>query len=51
MAYLRRESQYSQARRPDLILLDLNMPRKDWQIVIVKKIEQSWFTIVRLTKE
>ena len=48
MAYLRRESP---AWRPDLILLDLNMPRNDWQIAIVKKFEQSWFTIVRLTKE
>lgn len=29
MAYLRREGEYGTARRPDLILLDLNMPRKD----------------------
>lgn len=27
MAYLRRESSYSDAARPDLILLDLNLPR------------------------
>lgn len=27
--YLRREGKFSQARRPDLILLDLNLPRKD----------------------
>ena len=27
--YLRREGRYAQAHRPDLILLDLNMPRMD----------------------
>ena len=27
--YLRREGRFSDARRPDLILLDLNMPRMD----------------------
>lgn len=29
LAYLRREEPYSAAVRPDLILLDLNLPRKD----------------------
>lgn len=29
MAFLRREREYSDAPRPDLILLDLNMPRKN----------------------
>ena len=29
LAYLRREGKYANARRPDLILLDLNLPRKD----------------------
>ena len=29
LAYLRRESPYGQTARPDLILLDLNMPRKN----------------------
>lgn len=29
LAYLRRENKYSNAVRPDLILLDLNLPRKD----------------------
>lgn len=29
LAYLRREGEYSDATRPDLILLDLNLPRKD----------------------
>jgi len=28
MAFLRREGKYADAPRPDLILLDLNMPRK-----------------------
>ena len=29
MAYLRQEGEFKDASRPDLILLDLNMPRKD----------------------
>ena len=29
MAYLRREGPHADARLPDLILLDINMPRKD----------------------
>ncbi|MDX1494653.1 MAG: response regulator [Longimicrobiales bacterium] len=29
MAYLRREGEHEDATRPDLILLDLNLPRKD----------------------
>jgi chemotaxis family two-component system response regulator Rcp1 len=29
MAFLRREGDYASACRPDLILLDLNLPRKD----------------------
>lgn len=29
LAYLRREGKHADARRPDLILLDLNLPRKD----------------------
>ena len=28
LAFLRREAPYAQAPRPDLVLLDLNMPRK-----------------------
>jgi CheY-like chemotaxis protein len=34
MAYLRREHPYSAAKRPDLILLDLNLPRKDGRAVL-----------------
>ena len=29
MAYLRREGKFATAPRPDLILLDLNLPKKD----------------------
>ncbi|SEG43068.1 Response regulator receiver domain-containing protein [Thermomonospora echinospora] len=34
MAYLRREGAYADAPRPDLILLDLNLPRKDGREVL-----------------
>ena len=34
MAFLRREGQFSEAEKPDLILLDLNLPRKDGREVL-----------------
>jgi two-component system response regulator len=34
MAYLRREGKYANAARPDLILLDLNLPKKDGREVL-----------------
>jgi CheY-like chemotaxis protein len=34
MAYLRREGVYTEAKRPDLILLDLNLPQKDGREVL-----------------
>jgi two-component system response regulator len=34
LAYLRREGQYENAARPDMILLDLNLPRKDGREVL-----------------
>lgn len=34
MAFLRREGEYKDAVRPDLILLDLNLPRKDGRQVL-----------------
>jgi len=40
MAYLRREGAHSNARRPDLILLDLNLPKKDGREVL-KEIKES----------
>jgi CheY-like chemotaxis protein len=36
MAYLRREGEFSGARRPDLILLDLNLPGKDGREVLAE---------------
>ncbi len=34
LAYLRREGPYSDAARPDIILLDLNLPKKDGRQVL-----------------
>jgi CheY-like chemotaxis protein len=34
MEYLRQEGKYAQAVRPDLILLDLNLPKKDGREVL-----------------
>ncbi len=34
LAYLRREGKYSDAGKPDLIMLDLNLPRKDGREVL-----------------
>jgi len=36
MAYLRREDKYAKAIRPDLIMLDLNLPRKDGREVLAE---------------
>ena len=36
MAYLRREGKYLEATRPDLILLDLNLPKKDGREVLAE---------------
>ncbi|MCW6005029.1 response regulator [Micromonospora sp. CPCC 205371] len=42
LAYLRREGQYADAVTPDLILLDLNLPRRDGRQVLaeIKEDEQ-----------
>jgi len=34
LAYLRRQKPYNKAPRPDLILLDLNLPKKDGRAVL-----------------
>ena len=36
MAFLRKEAIYSESPRPDLILLDLNLPKKDGREVLVE---------------
>lgn len=36
MAFLRREGKYADAPRPDIILLDLNLPRKDGHEVLAE---------------
>ncbi|MCZ7419214.1 MULTISPECIES: response regulator [unclassified Micromonospora] len=42
LAYLRREGQYADVELPDLILLDLNLPRRDGREVLeeIKRDEQ-----------
>jgi two-component system, chemotaxis family, response regulator Rcp1 len=34
LLYLRRQANYADAKRPDLILLDLNLPKKDGRTVL-----------------
>jgi CheY-like chemotaxis protein len=36
MRFLRREDEYADAPRPDLVLLDLNLPRKDGREVLAE---------------
>jgi len=36
MAYLHRAGQYATAVRPDLVILDLNMPKKDGRAVLTE---------------
>lgn len=36
MRFLRREGEYADAPRPDLVLLDLNLPRKDGREVLAE---------------
>jgi two-component system, chemotaxis family, response regulator Rcp1 len=41
LAFLRQEGEYAQAPRPDLIMLDLNLPRKDGREVLKEIKEDS----------
>jgi CheY-like chemotaxis protein len=41
LEYLRQEGQYAEAERPGLILLDLNLPRKDGREVLAEVKEDS----------
>ena len=46
MAYLRREGKYADAPRPDLILLDLNLPKMGGRDVLAQiKVDESLKTI------
>jgi len=36
MAFLRRQGEYANRKRPDLVLLDLNLPRKDGRQVLAE---------------
>jgi two-component system, chemotaxis family, response regulator Rcp1 len=52
LAYLRREDGFEGASRPDLILLDLNLPRKDGRAVLAelkRDPELKWIPVVVLT--
>ena len=46
LAYLRREGEYADAPRPDLVLLDLNLPRRDGREVLAEvKADENLRTI------
>jgi CheY-like chemotaxis protein len=49
LEFLRGHGKYADYPRPDLILLDLNLPQKDGREVLLEiKAEDFWFTIVKL---
>ncbi len=46
IAFLRREGKYADAPRPDIILLDLNLPKKDGREVLAAiKGDENWRVI------
>jgi len=46
LAYLRREGKFAEARRPDLILLDLNLPKKDGREVLREIKGDPWLKLI-----
>jgi CheY-like chemotaxis protein len=46
MAYLRREAPYGEALRPDLLLLDLNLPRKPGREVLADIKTDPWLRMI-----
>ncbi len=46
MRFLRRQAEYSDATHPDLVLLDLNLPRKDGREVLAEIKEDSKLKLV-----
>jgi two-component system, cell cycle sensor histidine kinase and response regulator CckA len=46
MAYLRREGKFSAAPRPDIILLDLNLPKKDGREVLAEIKADPWLKFI-----
>lgn len=46
MAYLRREGPYGEAVRPDLMLLDLNLPRKPGREVLADVKTDPWLRMI-----
>jgi two-component system cell cycle sensor histidine kinase/response regulator CckA len=52
LAYLRREGKFKEASRPDLVLLDLNLPKKDGREVLIEikhDPELSFIPVIVLT--
>ncbi|HUW61427.1 MAG TPA: response regulator [Candidatus Bathyarchaeia archaeon] len=46
LEYLRRQGKYADAARPDVVLLDLNLPRKDGRKVLVEMKEDPDLKVI-----